>query len=95
MLEPANPGIASGGIPAERVDFTVRGYAYGSSNPLTCHIDVYHNGAMVGSTIATIGSAAGTATTGGVKDSVPVEVDLPSPFDGSPSDASVRCVTQT
>ena len=47
-LQAYNPAIASGGIPSERVDFTVGDYAYGSTNPLVCLIDVYQNGVMVG-----------------------------------------------
>jgi hypothetical protein len=93
--EPGNPGTTSGGVPAERVDFTVGGYTYGSPNPLVCLIDVYHKGVMVGSTLATIGSTAGTARAGGVKESDPVEVDLSSPFHGNPSDATVSCMTKT
>jgi hypothetical protein len=94
ILEPGNPGLTSGGIPGERVDFTVSGYTYGSPNPLICLIDVYQNGAMVGTTLATIGSEAGTATAAGVEESDPVEVNLPSPFDGTPSDATVSCITK-
>jgi len=91
-LEPYNPATASSGIPAEQVDFTVSDYIFGSS-PLVCLVDVYHSGAFVGTTVATVGSEAGTSVPGGVDESIAVEVDLPSPFDGTPADATVHCVT--
>ena len=94
ILEPTNPGPPGPPQPAERVDFTVNGYTYGSPNPLVCLIDVYQNGTMVGTTLATIGSEAGTATAGGVDISDPVEVTLAAPFNGTPSDASVHCSTK-
>ena len=87
--EPYNPATASSGIPAEQVDFTVSDYTYGSG-PLVCLIDVYHSGALVGTTLATFGSEAGTSTPGGVQESDAVDVNLPSPFDGTPSDATAQ-----
>jgi hypothetical protein len=94
ILEPTNPGPPGPTQPAERVEFTVSAYTYGSPNPLLCLIDVYHNGTMVGTTLATIGSEAGTATARGFQVSDPVEVNLPSPFDGTPSDATVSCTAK-
>ena len=94
ILEPTNPGPPGPPQPAERVDFTVSGYTYGSANPLVCLIDVYQNGTMVGSTLATIGSEAGTATVEGFEVSDPVEVNLAAPFNGTPSNATVSCVTK-
>jgi len=93
-LQAYNPAIASGGIPSERVDFTVGDYAYGSTSPLVCLIDVYQNDVMVGATLATIGSEAGTATAGGVQESDVVGTSSPSPFNGTPADAKVNCITK-
>jgi hypothetical protein len=92
-LEPYNPATASSGVPAEQVDFTVSDYTSGSS-PIVCLIDVYQNGAMVGTTLATFGSGARTSTSGGVQESDAVDISSPSPFDGTPSDATVGCVTK-
>ena len=90
-LEPYNPATRSSGIPAEQV-FTVGDVTFGSTN-LVCLIDVRHDGVMVGTALATIGYRAGTSTPRGVDESVAVDVSLPSPFDGTPSDATVSCVT--
>lgn len=94
-LEPYLPTLGDQGIPAEQVNFTVDDYSYGSAD-LVCLIGVRYDGNLVGSTLVTIGSEVGTPSQGGVgevDESVAVEVDLPSPFDGTPSDASVGCAT--
>ena len=91
-LEPYNPQFGNQGIPAEQVDFTVGDYT--GSTDLICLIGVYHVGQLVGSTIATFGSQGGTSTPGGVDKSVAVEISLPSPFDGAPSDAKVGCIAR-
>ena len=88
-----NPATASGGIPSERVDFTVGDYTYGST-AVVCLVDVRHDGQLVGSVLATIGSEAGTATAVGVQESDVVGISLPSPFNGVPSDSTVSCVTK-
>ncbi len=95
-LEPYLPTLGDQGIPAEEVDFTVDDYSYGSAD-LVCLVGVRYDGNLVGSTLVTFGSKAGTptpGTAGEVEESVDVEVDLPSPFKGTPSDASVGCVTR-
>jgi hypothetical protein len=90
-LEPYNPQTGDQGIPAEQVDFTVGDYTFGSSD-LWCLIGVHHDGQLVGSTFVEFGSRTGTPSPGGVEESDPVNVSLSSPFNGTPSDATVGCV---
>lgn len=95
-LEPYLPTLGDQGIPAEQVDFTVDDYSYGSAD-LVRLVGVRYDGNLVGSTLVTFGSEAGTPTPGAVgevDESVAVEVTVPSPFKGTPSDASVGCVTK-
>ena len=89
----APPGPAFGGVPSERVDFTVGDYTYGSTT-LVCLVDVRQDGQLVGSELVTFGSEAGTATLRGVEESDVVGTSLPSPFNGTPSDAMVSCSTK-
>jgi hypothetical protein len=91
-LEPYNPQFGNQGIPAEQIDFTVGNYT--GSSELVCLIGVRHAGQLVGWTLATFGSRAGTSTSGGVDESVAVDINLPSPFDGAPSDATVGCIAR-
>jgi hypothetical protein len=82
---PYDPTRASAGYPAEQVDFTVGGSPTGG---ITCQIEIVHNGAIIGSTVAGIGLAAGPHPT--VQTSVTVNVSGDN-FNGTPSDAQVSC----
>ena len=64
----APPGPAFGGIPSERVDFTLGDYTYGST-AVVCLVNVRHEGQLVGTDHVTIGSEAGTAAPRGVQES--------------------------
>ncbi len=79
-LEPYNPQLADQGIPAEQVDFAIRPGPGGS--PVSCTIGVFRSGREVGSTTM-VGP-------GSSSQSIDVAVRGAN-FDGSPSDARVRC----
>ena len=92
-LEPYNPMLSSHPIPAERVNFTVGNYDFGSRS-LACQISVRRSGKLIGSTQVTFGSRAGTPSARGVRESDDVGVNLVNPFNGTPSDAIVSCITE-
>jgi hypothetical protein len=84
---PYDPTRASAGYPAEQVNFIVGGSPTGS---MTCPIEIIHNGAVVGSTVAGIGLPAGSPSS--VQESVTVNVSGDN-FNGNPSNAQVACYT--
>jgi hypothetical protein len=82
---PYDPTRASAGYPAEQVDFTVGSSPTGG---ITCQIEIVHNGAIVGSTVAGIGLAAGARPPFQLSVTVDVSGDN---FNGTPSNAQVSC----
>jgi hypothetical protein len=82
-LEAYNPQLASHGIPAEQVHFTVDGLPTPTTGLyLHCSIQVFHAGKQVGATSVVTGAAA--------SQSVSVQVTGDN-FTGKPSDAHVIC----
>jgi hypothetical protein len=85
--EPYNPMFATGGIPAEDVDFTVNG---SPTENLVCLIEVFNNsGQMVGNTVAGLGEPPG-GWGSSQEESIGVSVtgDI---LNGTSSNALVRC----
>gem|GEM_PF-4686926 len=89
-LEPYNPQISNGGIPAEQVNFTVSA-ASGSfvSGSFSCTIEVLRSGRQVGAT--TVGFGPPGSSSSSLQESVPVEGIKGDNFAGKPSDAHVVC----
>jgi len=84
-LTPYNPQLASAGIPAEQVDFTVGG---SPSGPFVCTIKVWRSGRLVASSPLSADPPAGHPAS--VQESVPVSISGRT-FAGKPSDAHVDC----
>ncbi|MGO8825444.1 MAG: hypothetical protein ACLQU9_09410 [Acidimicrobiales bacterium] len=84
VVQPKSP-LSAKAAPAERVTFRVSS----GHGPLSCTIEVFHAGRVVGSTVAQIGSSAAGAASS--TDSVAVEGIKGGTFAGTPSDATVVC----
>jgi hypothetical protein len=89
-LEPYDPQVASGGIPAEHVVFTVSGLPRSTGHYLHCTVTVFHIGQQVGSTSFGDGASLSRAST----QQIDVQVNGEN-FAGQPSDAHVVCSTTT
>jgi hypothetical protein len=81
-------------VPAELVKFTATDFFTSPSNPLVCTIDVYEAGAMVGTDLVAFGYLAGAPTPSGVQYSDLINITSQLPFDGTPSDATVSCMSK-
>jgi hypothetical protein len=89
-LEPYNPQVASQGIPAEHVVFTVSGLPRSAGRYLHCTATVFHMGQQVGTTSFGDGAASSRAST----QQLDVQVNGEN-FAGQRSDAHVVCSTTT
>ncbi len=89
-LEPYNPQVASQGIPAEHVVFTVIGFPKSAGRYLHCTVTVFHMGKQVGTTSFGDGAGSSQAST----QQLDVQVNGEN-FAGQPSDAHVTCSTTT
>ena len=87
-LDPYNPQVASGGIPAEHVIFKVSGLPTSTGPYLRCTVTVFHMGQPVGTT--SLGAGASRDST----ERLDVQVSGEN-FAGQPSDAHVVCSTTT
>ena len=85
-LDPYDPTMASEGIPAEHVVFTVMGRPTSTGRYLHCTVTVFHMGRQAGSTTFGDGAGASRAST----QQIDVQVDGEN-FPGRPSDAHVVC----
>lgn len=84
-LEPYNPQLATHGIAAEQVDFTVSRV----SGNFSCTIDILRSGRKVAGETARIGAPLSGSTS--VTESIPVEGVLGGTFAGRPENADVVC----
>ena len=84
VLLPYNPMEGDQGIPAEGVDFVIHNPGH---FPLTCVVQVLHNGMIVGTSQVGVGPYV---VNGGAWPSVDG-----STFSGTPADAKVRCKPQS
>ena len=89
-LDPYNPQVASGGIPAEHVIFKVSGVPTSTRPYLRCTVTVFHVGQAVGTTSMGAGASLSRSSTY----QADVQVNGQN-FAGQPSDAHVVCSTTT
>jgi hypothetical protein len=89
-LDPYNPQVASGGIPAEHVIFKVSGLPTSTGPYLRCTVTVFHMGQPVGTTSLGAGASVSQDST----HQLDVQVTGEN-FAGQPSDAHVVCTTTT
>jgi len=89
-LDPYNPQVASGGIPAEHVIFKVSGVPTSTRPYLRCTVTVFHMGQAVGTTSMGAGASLSRSSTY----QADVQVNGQN-FAGQPSDAHVVCSTTT